>query len=161
MDADSCRESLATLLSQEASSLDELAVLLDREHGLLVANDVNTLGQAMEERQVTIGRLLRIEDERRALCRMHGKETNTGGLEKLLAWCDPYGTLKGRWADCAKGATRCRDLNDKNGALVNARMKRVQNVLGVLTGKTAESPTYGPKGAYSMPRAGNVVTTEA
>lgn len=161
MDAESCRESLGTLLIQEASLLNELTALLEHEHGLLVANDVEALEKAMQERQVTLGRLLQIEDERRSLCRMHGRESDTGGLENLLAWCDPRGTLKSRWDDCASGAIRCRERNDKNGALVNARMKRVENLLGALTGNPPESPTYGPKGAYSTPRSGRVLTTEA
>jgi flagellar biosynthesis/type III secretory pathway chaperone len=161
VDSGACRESLATLLSQEVSTLDELASLLEREHALLVANDVETLEKAMEERQVTLGLLLRIEDERRSLCRTHGRSTDLAGLEALLAWCDPRGMLKAQWAECAQGATRCRELNDKNGALVHARMKRVETLLGALTGQPAAAPTYGPKGAYTMPRSGRVLATEA
>jgi len=143
------------------SSLSELAGLLDREYALLVANDVVTLEAAMEERQVALGRLLRIEDERRSLCRMHGHATDLPGLEQILAWCDPRGTLKSLWTQCGQGATRCRELNDKNGALVAARMKRVESLLGVLTGQRPEAPTYGPKGAYATPRSGRVLATEA
>ena len=161
MDSGACRESLGALISQELSSLNELAVLLDREHGLLVANDVEALEKAMQERQVVIGRLLQMEDERRSLCRMHGRSVDAGGLEQLLAWCDPHGTLKARWAECARGAIRCRELNDTNGALVTARMKRVESLLGVLTGQPNQPPTYGPKGACSLPRSGRVLATEA
>jgi flagellar biosynthesis/type III secretory pathway chaperone len=157
-----CRESLATLLSQEVSSLHELAGLLEREYALLVANDVDTLEQAMQERQVVIGALLNIEEERRAMCRAHGKTADVKGLEQLLAWCDPRGTLKDRLTDSTKGAIRCREMNDKNGALVMARMRRVEGLLGAITGQVAEAPaTYGPKGAYAKPRSGRVLTTEA
>jgi len=156
-----CREALASLLSQEVASLSELAGLLDREYALLVANDVVTLEAAMEERQVALGKLLRIEDERRSLCRLHGHPTDLPGLEQMLVWCDPRGTLRSLWAACAQGATRCRELNDKNGALVAARMKRVEGLLGVLTGQRPDAPTYGPKSAYATPRAGRVLATEA
>lgn len=157
-----CRESLATLLTQEQSSLNELAGLLEREHALLVANDVDSLDKAMQERQVVVGRLLNIEEERRALCRAHGKASDVAGLEQLLAWCDPRGTLKARMEQSAQGAIRCRTQNDKNGALVIARMRRVEGLLGALTGQRPEAPaTYGPKGYASTPRSGRVVTTEA
>jgi len=156
-----CREALASILSTEASALTELAGLLEREHGLLEANDVDSLERVMEERQETVGRLLRAEDERRNLCRMHGREPDAAGSEQLMAWCDPSGTLRPQWAQCASGAARCRELNDRNGALVMARMKRVETLLGVLTGKAQETPTYGPKGAYAAPRAGRVLATEA
>ena len=162
MEVGACRDALASILSQEVATLAELAGLLDREHALLVANDVETLETVMEERQVAIGTLLRAEDERRALCRMHGREPDAKGIEQLMAWCDPRGTLKSSWLDCANGATRCRELNDRNGALVIARMKRVENLLTVLTGQPKEAPTYGPKGAYGSPtRSGRVFATEA
>lgn len=162
MDPALCRESLAALLNQEGSCLDELAGLLEREHALLVANDVDTLEKAMQERQIVVGRLLQIEDERRCLCRAHGRTADVTGLQQLLGWCDPRGTLKSQMANSAQGAIRCRTLNDKNGALVIARMKRVEGLLGALTGQRPEAPaTYGPKGYFNAPRSGRVVTTEA
>ncbi|MEJ1961967.1 MAG: flagellar protein FlgN [Gammaproteobacteria bacterium] len=161
MEVTTCREALASLLSTEVSSLAELATLLDREHELLVANDVDTLEAVMAERQLSVGRLLRAEEERRDLCRMHGRAVDAAGIQQLMAWCDPNGTLKPRWEECAKGATRCRELNDRNGALVMARMRRVESLLTVLTGQPQNAPTYGPKGAYAPVRSGRVLATEA
>ena len=165
MDSTACRESLGTLLSQEISSLNELAGLLDQEHVLLVANDVTALEAAMEKRQVTLGRVLRLEDERRELCRAHGQESDAAGLERLMKWCDPRGSLAPRWADYAKATTRCRDSNLRNGALVAARMRRVETLLNTLTGQPAGATptTYSAKGAaaYNAPRSGRVLTTEA
>jgi flagella synthesis protein FlgN len=159
LEANTCREALASLIDQEVAALTELAGLLDREHGLLVANDVNTLESVMDERQETVGRLLRAEDERRSLCRMHGRDADAAGIENLMAWCDPQGSLKSKWADCANGAARCRELNDRNGILVNARMKRVETLLGALTGGNQDAQTYGPKGAYNTTRPGRVLAT--
>lgn len=161
MEVAACREALASILSQEVASLHELAGLLDREHELLVANDVDNLERVMEERQQSVGRLLRAEDERRSLCRAHGREPDAIGTEQLMKWCDPRGTLRSQWAECASGATRCRELNDRNGALVVARMKRVETLLTAITGKSQEPQTYGPKGGYAGPRAGRVLATEA
>ena len=161
MEVTACRDALESLLSIEVSTLAELAGLLDREHGLLVANDVETLEAAMEQRQVSVGKLLTAEEERRNLCRMHGRGVDAAGVGQLMAWCDPHGTLKARWEECAKGAARCRELNDRNGALVMARMKRVESLLGVLTGQPQETATYGPKGAHASGRSGRVLATEA
>lgn len=162
MDPGVTRESLATLLSQEISFLNRLADLLAHEHSLLVANDVDALDAAMQDRQVVVGRLLDIEEERRSLCRAHGRTADLPGLQQLLAWCDSRGELTSRMADAAKSAMRCREMNDRNGALVQARMKHIQNMLGAITGQAPEAPaTYGPKGAYAQPRSGRVFTTEA
>jgi flagellar biosynthesis/type III secretory pathway chaperone len=161
LEVTACREALASLLSIEVSALAELSGLLDREHELLVANDIESLEAVMEERQVAVGKMLRAEEERRGLCRMHGRGVDAAGIEQLMAWCDPRGTLKSRWEECAKGATRCRELNDRNGALVIARMRRVETLLTVLTGQPQDAPTYGPKGAYAPVRSGRVLATEA
>jgi flagellar biosynthesis protein FlgN len=161
LDPAACREHIATLLSQESTSLDALAKLLEREHGYLVANDVESLEAAMAERQTCVGSLLRIEEDRRSMCRMLGHTPDAAGLNRLLAWCDPNGTLKSRWADCATRGTRCRDLNDRNGALVAARMKRVETLLGALTGRPGEAPTYSSSGTTNVSRSGSVLTTTA
>jgi flagellar biosynthesis/type III secretory pathway chaperone len=161
LDPAACREHIATLLSQESAALDTLAKLLEREHGFLVANDVESLEAAMAERQTCVGSLLRIEEDRRSMCRMLGHTPDAAGLDRLLAWCDPNGSLKSRWADCAARGTRCRDLNDRNGALVAARMKRVETLLGALTGRPGEVPTYSSSGTTTASRSGSVLTTTA
>jgi flagellar biosynthesis/type III secretory pathway chaperone len=161
LEVNACREALASILATEVAQLTELASLLDREHELLVANDIEALEAVMAQRQVAVGKLLAAEDERRNLCRMHGRGVDGAGALQLMAWCDPRGTLKPRWDDCAKGANRCRDLNDRNGALVVARMKRVETLLTTLTGQPRETPTYGPKGAYAPARSGRMLATEA
>jgi flagellar biosynthesis/type III secretory pathway chaperone len=161
VDATVCREALAALLTQEIASLAELAGLLEHEHALLAGNDADALEAAMKQRHAAIGKLLRIEDERRDLCRMHGRAPDIKGLEQLLAWCDPHGTLAAPWADCAQSATRCRELNDRNGALVVARMNRVDSQLGALSGRSASQQTYGPKGSYGALHSGRRLAFEA
>lgn len=157
-----CREALASILSTEVAQLAELAGLLDREHELLVANEIETLEGVMAQRQIAVGKLLSAEEERRSLCRMHGRGVDAAGVLQLMAWCDPHGTLKARWEECAKGAARAREFNDRNGALVMARMKRVETLLTTLTGQPRETPTYGPKGAYAPARpGGRMLATEA
>ena len=161
MDVNGCREALASILSTEVAQLTQLATLLEREHELLVANDIEKLEAAMAQRQEAVGQLMSAEEERRNLCRMHGRGVDAAGVLQLMGWCDPRGSLKGQWEECAKGATRCRELNDRNGALVMARMKRVETLLTALTGQSREAPTYGPKGAYAPVRGNRILATEA
>jgi flagellar biosynthesis/type III secretory pathway chaperone len=144
-----CREHLEKLLDEELSALTRLATLLDREHEVLLGNDVEELSRAGEAREACVGELLRIEDERRSLCRMMDVPADPAGLERLLAWADPSQNLKRRWAECGRQATRCRERNDRNGALVAARLKRVEGLLGVLTGRAAQPKVYGRQGELS------------
>lgn len=160
MDPLVCREHLGKLLADEAACLAQLDELLQKEHQLLLANDIDGLEQATDKRQAAIGALLRVDDERRSLCRMHGQEPDAAGLERLLNWCDPKGTLQAQWADCAARAARCRELNDRNGALVTARMQRVEHLLAVITRPAESAAAYGPHGVQSAPSSGRMLSAE-
>lgn len=148
MDPVVCRDHLDKLIAEESGALDQLLQLLDREYELLVANDVDGLDRAGQARQNCIGVLMRIEDDRRALCRALNVPADANGLDRLLAWCDPSKVLRSRWAGCAERAARCRTLNDRNGALVTARLNRVQGMLDMVTGRAGQPKVYGPRGAF-------------
>jgi flagellar biosynthesis/type III secretory pathway chaperone len=160
MEPGACREHLSQLLTDEISALTQLTGLLEREYALLTANEVSALESAMRERQSCVGRIVRLDEERRSLCRMLGHASDAQGLERLLHWCDPRRTLGLRWQEHAGLARRCRELNDRNGALVSARLKRVQALLGVLIGGARDSATYGRGGSYQPVSTGRVVATE-
>jgi flagellar biosynthesis protein FlgN len=161
MDQAKCREKLGRMLSDESMALNELSALLDREHGYLEANDVVSLEGATRERQRCVARIFRVDEDRRALCREMGQPLDVNGLEQLMRWCDPRGTLAAGWAECSAAAAKCRQANDRNGALVAARLKHVQARLGTLIASGREAVTYGPRGAYSQAASGRVLATEA
>ena len=127
---------------------------------LLQANDVDELDRAGAARQTCVGDLVRIEDERRSLCRMLNIPADASGIDRMLTWCDPSHTLKRRWAACAEQALRCRERNDRNGALVAARLKKVEGMLDVLTGRSNQPKVYGRQGSFdTAPRAPRVLAT--
>ena len=145
-DSDVCREHLGILLTEEIASLHELEELLKREHDVLGAKNVAAIERTALVRQQKMGELARTEEQRRQLCAMHGYSPDWIGLESLMQWCDPEGTLLSRLRECASRATRCRDLNDRNGVLVAARLKQVEGALAALSPAGAQPVTYGPKG---------------
>jgi flagellar biosynthesis/type III secretory pathway chaperone len=161
MDPARCRDKLGRLIGEESAALKELSTLLDHEHEFLQANDVVSLEGATRERQRCVARIFHIDEQRRALCLDLGRPLDLKGLEDLIRWCDPKGSLAGRWAECSQAASQCRTRNDRNGALVAARLKHVQARLGTLIESRRETVTYGPRGAYNQAASGRVVTTEA
>jgi flagellar biosynthesis/type III secretory pathway chaperone len=150
-DVDVCREHLGSLLTEEVDALRELEDVLRREHDVLGAKNVAAIERIALVRAQMMGDLARTEEQRRSLCTMHGYTPDWLGLESLMSWCDPDGTLLSRLRECAQRATRCRDLNVKNGTLVAARLKQVEGMLTALTGGANQPITYGPKGI--APRA--------
>ena len=145
-DVDVCREHLGSLLTEEVDALRELEGVLIREHDVLGAKNVAAIERTALVRAQMMGDLARTEEQRRSLCTMHGYTPDWLGLESLMAWCDPDGTLLPRLRECAQRATRCRDLNDRNGTLVSARLKQVEGMLAALTSGASQPITYGPKG---------------
>jgi flagellar biosynthesis/type III secretory pathway chaperone len=148
MDAQLCRDTLGKLVGEELTALAQLEALLEREHALLLDNDIEEFERAGELRQSCVTTLLRIDDERRNLCRLSNVPADMHGLQRLLSWCDPERTLQARWAECAERATRCRNSNERNGALVSARLKRVEGLLETLTGRANQPKIYARQGGY-------------
>ena len=160
MDPNTCRTHLDKLLTEEIAALVQLEDLLDREHALLVDNNIDELEKAGDLRQACVATLIRIEDERRGLCHMMNVPADLSGLERLLGWCDPGRGLQQRWADCAERASRCRNSNERNGALVSARLKRVEGMLDTITGRANQPKTYARQGGYAASgRSSNVLAT--
>ena len=85
MDPAQCRETMSKLITEESSGLASSADLLEHEHGLLVAGDVVSLEPAINERQRCVGRISRIDDERRALCRALNLTLDAAGSGKAAA----------------------------------------------------------------------------
>ena len=161
MEPAKCRETLGRLISDEGHALTELSGLLQREYVYLEANDVVSLEGATRERQRCVSKIFRVDEERRRLCTDLGYSLDLAGLEKLMRWCDPKGSLAPNWAECSAAAAKCRSQNDRNGALVGARLKHVQARLGTLIESSRQNVTYGPRGAYAQASAGRVVAIEA
>jgi flagella synthesis protein FlgN len=158
VDPEVCREHLGTLLREESQLLGDLEALLAEESLVLETSNIQVLETTTRARQERMGALVRIEEQRRSLCAAHGFSADRAGLEGLMTWCDSEGKLLSRLRECAERAVRCRDLNDRNGIVVAARLKRVEGMLDTLTGRPTRSDTYGPKGyTGSNSRPGRVL----
>ncbi len=157
MEPSTCREQIGKLIAEEAAALTELIRFLEREHEHLAANDVTALEEAVRERQSSVARVVRADERRTALCRQLGHGGDARGLEQVMRWCDPGGTLAGDWMRCKEVAARCRALNDRNGTLVSARLRHVQARLATLIQSRGETVAYGPRGAYALSGLGQVV----
>jgi len=155
-----CRQSLDQLLDEEVRSLGELQTLLTQEHQLLLRNDIQGLERAGAARQRCVAALVQVDMERRSLCRALGRSEDHKGIESLLDWCDRGGALKRRWAACAQLSTDCREQNDRNGMLVNTRLKRVEAMLSALDGRR-EPRLYSAQGATPLRRPQGTLATHA
>jgi flagellar biosynthesis protein FlgN len=143
MEPQACLKQLTGLLAEESNLLATLQQQLQREHELLVSNDVDGLEAVADARQASVVALSRLDQDRRNLCRLLGKNPDQTGLAALLKWCDPTGSLAAAHAAASRQAQSCREQNDRNGVLVNARLARLGGMLDKMGGKgfkTYDSP---------------------
>lgn len=163
MDASLCRDHLQRLLTEEASALSKLEAVLNKEHQFISDNDLEALETTGAERDFCVTALLKIDAERLSLCRSTGREADKHGLLSLIAWCDHQDVLRRRWHDNAALILQTRKMNDRNGALVNNRLRRVEGLLDSLNGNTArEQKVYTARGnAYQQNQSGRVFNVQA
>lgn len=158
-----CRDVLRRIVTDELALLEKLGGLLATEHASVVGNDIDALERSSSARQDCVAALMKLGDERRDLCRMLGKGADVAGLSSLLSWCDPQGELGSLLRVHAERSGACREQNERNGALVGARMARISSRLGLLSGPSAAGSVYGPGASRAphVPVPGRLLATLA
>jgi flagellar biosynthesis/type III secretory pathway chaperone len=133
---------IGRILGDEKLLLGELERLLDEERTVLRAADPAEVERASARRQRCVEALARLDTERSDACRLLSFGAGRAGFEKLLDALGPTAGLRERWHANLEVARRCREVNDRNGALVSAKLNFVQQQLSVLRG-SAPPPVYG------------------
>jgi flagellar biosynthesis/type III secretory pathway chaperone len=159
MEASLCREHLAELVQEELKLLEVLYKLLEEERVVIGSGDLKALERSTALRQGQVAALAQTEAQRNSLCSMHGQSPDAAGLGRILKWCDPTGGLAAMLRECRERALKCRQLNDRNGLMVSAHLKRVDERLRALRGRTDRAATYGPRGDLAASNAGRMLGT--
>ncbi len=137
---------LERVLSEESLLLAELERVLASESEVVRGNDPAAIENIGGNRQRCVARLTQLDGERASACRMLSFGSGREAFERLIAWCDPEHSLRPRWQANLASAYRCKELNDRNGAVVMARMGQVQQRLATLRGDVP-GPVYARPGA--------------
>jgi flagellar biosynthesis/type III secretory pathway chaperone len=137
---------LDRVLDEESRLLAQLEALLREETAILGRNQIDEISRIGSSRQGCVEALTRLEAERTDCCRMLSFGQGGGALLKLYDWCNDDGSLAQRWRANLDIARRCQQLNDGNGAIVVAKLSRVQKLLMAVRGSAAP-PVYSARGA--------------
>jgi flagellar biosynthesis/type III secretory pathway chaperone len=137
------------LLNEEAALLNRLEAILDQERNVLRGDDTAAIEHIGANRHDCTAALTRLVAERDDSCRLLSFGSGRAGFEQLLRSCDSAGLLLQRWQANLQLTRRCRELNDRNGALVTVKLNHVQNLLGALRGEVAE-PAYQPRPQFTV-----------
>jgi flagellar biosynthesis/type III secretory pathway chaperone len=143
---DDIQKHLNRILAEEGRLLGELELVLRQETEVLRGEDAEAIQRIGDNRHRYIDTLSKLEAERADNCRMLSFGSGRAALERLYEWADPTGALKRNWSSNLEIARRCKAINDQNGAIVAAKLGRVQQLLGKLRG-TSPPPVYSARGA--------------
>jgi flagellar biosynthesis protein FlgN len=139
------RSHLERILSEEAGLLEELERVLTQETEVLSGDDTTAIQSIGGARHRCIDALTRLDAERADTCRMLSFGHGAAALDKLFAWADPTEALRRQWLRNLELGRRCKDINERNGAIVSVKLGRVRQALGKLRG--AQPPAvYGRRG---------------
>ena len=153
------QQQLGRLLAEESQLLVELQVVLEQETKILCGEDSDAIARIGSNRHRCVDRLSQLGIERLDTSRMLSFGVDRTGLSKLHDWADPSRKLRASWVSNLELARRCKALNDKNGAIVAAKLGRVQKLLGHLRGSVAppvynaKASRYGSLGTRDLGRA--------
>jgi flagellar biosynthesis/type III secretory pathway chaperone len=140
------RTHLSRILVEEAQLLIELHAVLEQETAVVTGEDPDAIARIGSNRHRCVNRLAQLASERADTGRMLSFGNDGAGLAKLFDWADPSATLRAKWNANLELARRCKSINDRNGAIVVAKLDRVQKLLGKLRGATP-SPVYSARGS--------------
>jgi len=143
---DDIHRHLSRILAEERRLLGELESVLQRETEILRGDDAQAIERIGDSRHGYINTLSRLDAERADTCRMLSFGNGPNGLARLYEWADPSEGLRQDWNSNLELARRCKALNDRNGAIVLAKLGRVQQLLGKLRG-TGPAPVYSARGS--------------
>ena len=136
---------LERILNDESRLLKELEQVLAREADVVRGDDPTAIENIGSARHHCIDSLMRLDSERTALCRMLSLGSGPDSLERLLNWCDRDQTLRSLWQSNLQIARRCKELNERNGAVVTLKLGQVRQRLATMRGSSV-APVYGRQG---------------
>jgi flagella synthesis protein FlgN len=139
------RQHLERVLVDESGLLTELEQVLTREADVVGGDDPNAIENIGAARHHCIESLMRLDAERVTACRMLSFGTGPDAIERLLSSCDHDRTLRRRWQENLQIARRCKELNERNGAVVTLKLGQVRQRLATMRGSSA-APAYGRHG---------------
>ena len=124
-------DALSAVLDDMQRALAELAGALASERAALLAADVPAIDAAGARKQALMQTLEQLDTERQQLA-----ATAPRSAAQQARWQELLGTLR-----------ECRDLNQRNGGIVQQRLGSVRRALAILTGQDSETGIYGRSGA--------------
>jgi flagella synthesis protein FlgN len=136
-------------LAAELAAFEFFSALLDTEHDALLAGDADAVVRIATAKGEQVAQLAALAERRLAALRQSGFTADRKGMAQwlLVAAGSRASELSSRWNALLDIAARAQQLNERNGALIQARMAFNQAALAALRSATPPADlAYGPDG---------------
>lgn len=140
-------------IADEVAAFEAFSTLLDTEHAALLAGDLDAVVRVAATKAERVMQLSGLAERRLAALRTAGFAGNRKGMAEwlLLASGPRQGELSDLWNRLLEAAARAQALNDRNGALIQARMAFNQAALAALRSSNRFADVaYGPDGTTRL-----------
>ncbi len=122
-----------------------LLALLESERIALIAGDNVAIDIASANKQTLLQQIECLDDERRhLLASINGGYQVPFTMERELAH---NAAALAQWRETEALLSKCQQLNQANGSVVELRIRHVRKALDLLSGNPAQAELYGPQGA--------------
>lgn len=135
---------LLTALSSELSALQGFVVLLEREQGMLMANQTEELLSLAEQKSREAVQLNQIAESRVGLLQPHIPQPNSELIEIWLSGNHPEALSA--WLTIITLTKHAQQLNQTNGELIQMKLRHNQQALTVLSNAVNKAAIYGKNG---------------
>ena len=132
--------SITHVLNQQLAALAEIEAVLAKEHAALESRSPDDLLAVADEKNTVLTRLGELESQRKSLS-LELESDHIGQLRDIAA--------------------RCRDMNQRNAALLNAQQSHVDRLLSLLRGSSERrSAAYDASGKTTTQAARQLKLTQ-
>lgn len=136
------RQRLLALLVAETQQINDFVVLLEKEHEILLGQDVQPLYAISEQKTQHARQLQHLADSRAAIMAQAKLPQTREAIESLIG-------TEGQqiWNNYLSIATKAKRLNESNGKHITVRLSHNHQALAVLMAHSDQPTIYGPDGA--------------
>lgn len=142
MSSEARQTALYEALKDELSGATALRDVLEREAEVLTSLRVDELDVVVEAKQAAVATLQSLADRRNAAVGALGFQNDATGVVAFMRQGGPTPALQEVWRQLETEIAACSELNRHNEMLNRGGQRRIQQLMRLLRGESAEPLTY-------------------
>jgi flagellar biosynthesis protein FlgN len=136
------QESLFDALREELSGAEALRAVLEREADVLKALEIADLDAVVDDKRVAVAALQTAAERRNSAVAALGFAGSAAGVVAFMNTREPTAELRELWRRLEAEITACAELNRHNEIVNRGGQRRIQQLMRLLRGESAEPLTY-------------------